>query len=61
MENILNDLQYLLDKHQALREDVPGVEACISAADREEIERIWREQEQRGIVKAADKITEGNR
>lgn len=60
MENILTDLQYLLDKHQQMRE-LPGVEACISDADREEIERIWREQEQRGIVKAANKITEGSR
>lgn len=45
--NLCIDLQYVLDKIDTLRK-LPFVEQHFSSEDREELDRIWREQEKRG-------------
>lgn len=43
------DLQLAIETIEILRK-VPGAEACISTVGQEELERIWSEQAERGMV-----------
>jgi len=49
------DLQYVIEKIDVLRE-LPSVEALLSMEDRDELHRIWRDQEERGFCSTKENV-----